>query len=78
MNEWMKGKEYVFIMFLFLGWIFMQFTHPALRYETLEISASGYGSDLFSRRKNMLNGLKEYLWNIFIKIVEEKENWHVR
>ena len=65
----MNGKVHVFILFLFPDWIFMQFTHPALRFETLEISsASGYGSDFFTKTKyaNCFNGLKEYLWNIFI------------
>ena len=42
----------------------MKFTHPALRYETLEISASGYGSDLFSRKQNMLN-VSTVLKNIY-------------
>ena len=57
----------------------MQFTHPALRFETLGISASAYGSDCFFfftkiKYAKCFNGLKEYLWNIFIYIVEEKEN----
>ena len=42
----------------------MQFTNPALRFETLEISASGYGSDFFSRRQNMLN-VSTVLKNIY-------------
>ena len=49
----MNGKVHVFFLFLFPGWIFIHFRHPAFLFETLEISASGYGSD--SRRQNMLN-----------------------
>ena len=38
--------------------------HPALRFETCEISASGYGPDFFTKTKYVrcFNGLQEYVF----------------